>query len=220
MSKQNNKKDLIMWGTTGQSIVLEEFLKLRYNIRAFFDNHTQAVSPFVDIPLFYKKQGFEEWLDKNEECYFIVAIGGDKGKDRVELSKYLIEKHMKPISAINTKAILASNVTLGQGVQIMLGAVIAARVEIGDYTIINSTASIDHECKIGTGCHIAPGAKLAGNIQMGEYTFIGTGAVILPNIIIGKNCIIGAGSVVTKNIPNDCVVYGNPAKIMEKKWMK
>ncbi|EGY1308920.1 N-acetyltransferase, partial [Escherichia coli] len=43
---------------------------------------------------------------------------------------------------------------------------------------------------------------------------IGANATILPGIIIGENSIIGAGSVVTKDIPDNVIVAGNPAKII------
>ena len=48
-----------------------------------------------------------------------------------------------------------------------------------------------------------------------EYASIGTGATILGGITIGKNAIVGAGAVVTKNVPANAVVIGNPAKILK-----
>ena len=59
--------------------------------------------------------------------------------------------------------------------------------------------------------HIAPGATLCGCVNIGDYTMIGAGAVILPRLSIGKDCVVGAGAVVTKDIPNNTVVTGNPA---------
>ncbi|HWO39417.1 MAG TPA: hypothetical protein VNO32_62385, partial [Candidatus Acidoferrum sp.] len=43
---------------------------------------------------------------------------------------------------------------------------------------------------------------------------IGSGATILSNLVIGENAIVGAGSVVTRDIPPNCIVAGNPAKIL------
>ena len=51
---------------------------------------------------------------------------------------------------------------------------------------------------------------------IGKNCFIAVGALILPGIKIGDEVIVGAGSVVTKNIPSNCVVAGNPAKIVRK----
>ncbi len=49
-----------------------------------------------------------------------------------------------------------------------------------------------------------------------ENAKIGANATILPGITIGKNSIVGAGSVVTKDVPPNCVVAGNPAKVINK----
>ena len=57
-----NKKKLIIWGATGQSIVLEEFLSKDYSIEAIFDNNKGIKSPFKNVNIFYGKKGFEKWL--------------------------------------------------------------------------------------------------------------------------------------------------------------
>ena len=63
-------------------------------------------------------------------------------------------------------------------------------------------------------------------VKICENVWIGENAIILPGIEIGKNSIIGAGSVVTKNVPENCIVAGNPARIIKKynfgnkKWEK
>lgn len=51
-----------------------------------------------------------------------------------------------------------------------------------------------------------------GRIKVGSRVFIGARAIIMPNVTIGDRVIVGAGSVVTKSIPDNCVVAGNPAR--------
>ncbi len=53
-----------------------------------------------------------------------------------------------------------------------------------------------------------------GKVKIGNNCFIGYRAIILPNVTIGNNCIIGAGSVVSKNIPDNCVAAGVPARVI------
>lgn len=53
-----------------------------------------------------------------------------------------------------------------------------------------------------------------GRVQIGNHVGIGTGSIILPNVKIGNNVIIGAGSVVTKDIPDNSLAAGNPARII------
>lgn len=52
------------------------------------------------------------------------------------------------------------------------------------------------------------------SVSIGNHTFIGQRCIILPGVCIGNNVIIGAGSVVTKNIPDNEVWAGNPAKFI------
>ena len=62
-----------------------------------------------------------------------------------------------------------------------------------------------HDCKTQT----AP-------VIIGNSVWIGGGAIICPGVTIGDRCVIGAGSVVTKDIPDDSVAVGNPARLIRK----
>ena len=53
-------------------------------------------------------------------------------------------------------------------------------------------------------------------VTIGEDCWIGGGAIICPGVTIGNRCVIGAGSVVTKDIPDDSVAVGNPARVVRK----
>ncbi|MBD1423775.1 acyltransferase [Sphingobacterium chuzhouense] len=59
-----------------------------------------------------------------------------------------------------------------------------------------------------------PSFDFFGKVKIGDNVYIGNNALILPGVTIGNNVLIGAGSVVTKSIPDDSVVGGNPAKII------
>jgi len=210
-------KEIILWGATGQAIVLEEFLQQAgFQIVAVFDNNTKVKSPFNHVPIYYQKAGFNDWLTKqgNKMFGFIVAIGGENGSVRISISEHLQSLGLIAISAIHPTAYIARNAVLGQGVQIMANATVCARSVIGNYCIINTSAIVDHECNIGTGVHIAPGAKLAGCITVDDLAFIGTAAVILPRMKIGRNTVVGAGAVVTKNLPDNVIANGNPARVI------
>ena len=57
---------------------------------------------------------------------------------------------------------------------------------------------------------------MRGGVLIGDDTWIGTNVVIAGTIKIGKHCVIGANAVVTHNVPDYCVVVGNPARIIKK----
>jgi sugar O-acyltransferase (sialic acid O-acetyltransferase NeuD family) len=214
-----NIQPLILWGATGQSIMLEEILRNNFSLKALFDNNPNVESPFQNVPIHHGWNAFLNWGKQKElsKFSFMVAIGGEHGEVRLELHHKLKEIGLKSISAIHTSSYVSEDAIIGEGIQVLPNATINPRVKVGKCCIINTSAAVDHECILGDGVHIGPGAKLAGCIHVGDFSFIGTNATILPNLKIGKNAIIGAGSVVTKDIPDNCVAYGNPHRIVKRK---
>jgi maltose O-acetyltransferase len=59
------------------------------------------------------------------------------------------------------------------------------------------------------------GRELGYPIVIGDNVWIGGGAIICPNVTIGNNVVIAAGSVVVKDIPDDVLIGGNPARIIK-----
>ena len=105
-------------------------------------------------------------------------------------------------------AIIAhAGVELGEGCQVMAGAVVQPGVRIGANAIINTRASVDHDCLIGAHCHVAPGAVICGGVMVGEDTHIGAGAVVIQGIQIGRGALIGAGAVIRRDVGDNLVVY-------------
>lgn len=115
-------------------------------------------------------------------------------------------------SVIHPSAIIASDCKLGEGVQIMAGAVLQSGSCIGNNVIINTKASIDHDTVVGQHVHIAVGSTIAGGVRIGDCAFIGAGSTIIQNIDIGANSIVAAGAVVIRDVKESTTVMGVPAR--------
>lgn len=215
-------KYLIFWGGTGQAIVLEEFLcEEEYKLIAIFDRNKELKPPFKNVPV-YPAEEFKKWSAEQDvsNIYFVSAIAGHRNRQRLIKHNLMKDIGLKPLTAIHPSAYLAKNAKISEGCQIMANSTICARAKIGKCTIVNTAASIDHECEIGRAVHIGPGAHLSGCVAVGDFSFLGTGCTILPRVKIGKNSIIGAGAVVTKDVPDNVVAVGTPAKVVRKNEKK
>ena len=102
------------------------------------------------------------------------------------------------------------------GCNIMTGTVITSDIKIKKGTLLNLNCKIGHDSVIGQFVELSPGVHISGNCTVGDYSVFGTNATMLPKLTIGKNVIIGAGSVVTKDLPDNCVAVGVPAKIIKE----
>lgn len=218
-SLANKASTVVFWGATGQAKVLKECIEyMDLELLALFDNNKELSSPFEGVPLYYGKAGLHQWLEKRDSkdaVGFFAAIGGDKGKDRIEIQEHVLSLGLEPLVAIHPTAFVADSVQIGAGTQIMANSTICVGSVLGRACIINTSAIVDHECRLGDGVHIGPGATLTGCVEVDDYATVYSGAVVLPRIKIGKGATVGAGAIVREDVPEHTVVVGNPGKILK-----
>jgi sugar O-acyltransferase (sialic acid O-acetyltransferase NeuD family) len=106
--------------------------------------------------------------------------------------------------------------SIAPGCNVMTSTILTNDIEIGECVLFNLCCTIGHDVIIGDFVEICPDVNISGNCIIGDFSFIGTNATILPGVKIGKNVVIGAGSVVTKNIPDNCMALGTPAKVVKE----
>jgi len=75
-----------------------------------------------------------------------------------------------------------------------------------------------HRTQFDFGDHVvlSPGVMVGGEVEIGSHSMIGIGAVVSNRVKIGKESVIGGNSFVHKDIPENVVAYGIPAKIIRK----
>jgi UDP-perosamine 4-acetyltransferase len=117
--------------------------------------------------------------------------------------------HLPPL--VHRRATVAGSATLGDGCQIMAGAVVQPFASIGRNVIINTAAVIEHHVTVGDHAHVAPGAVVCGGACVGAGAHIGANAVVLQGVSVGDRAIVGAGAVAARDVPAGSTVKGVPA---------
>ena len=101
---------------------------------------------------------------------------------------------------------------LGEGSFVGANSVIGPGAILGDHVFVNRGVTIGHDTQIGSFSRIQPGANLGGLSRIGRGVTIAIGATLLERLVIGNGAFVGAGAVATKDVPDDVLVFGSPAK--------
>ena len=119
-------------------------------------------------------------------------------------------------TVVHERAVVDRYATIETGVQVMAGAVVQTDAAISANTLINTGAVVDHGCTLGAHCHVASGATLSGDVRLESEVHVGTGASVIQGVSIGSRSVVGAGAVVVRDVPEDTVVVGVPARPMTR----
>lgn len=206
-------KDWVIWGNAGHALVIAEIISAQGGAVAALVDRERRDPVLAGVPILEGADGLAAWLSGSAKGLSgVAAIGGGRGRDRLEVHTTLQRLRIVPRTLVADSAIVSRSAELGRGTQVLPGAVIGPKAVLGEACIINHRASVDHECRLGDGVHVSPGATLTGLVEVGDLAWIGAGATVLPRLRVGEGAIIGAGAVVLADVPPGLTVAGVPAK--------
>ncbi len=200
-----SKKEISLYGAGGHCFAVADLILSlgEYTITDIVDDAPKRES-ILNIPV--KKFNSINFQPK----HLFISIGSNRHRKLMSSKFNAVYPYF-----IHSTVVCYSSVKVGKGTIVHPQVVLDSSVTIGDFCVINNSASISHNTIVEDFVHVAIQVSVAGGVKIGEGTLVGAGSVILPEIKIGKWATIGAGSIVTKDVPDNAVVYGNPARIIK-----
>lgn len=207
-------KPVIILGAGGHAKVIAESLRLsNREILGFVTPELEAGTVYCGATVLGDDTIIYDYtIDEIELANGIGSL--PENYHRWKLARLMRDKYYSFTTVIHPNAIVASDVILGEGAQVMAGVVIQSGATVGRDTIINTGAIVDHDCVIAENCHLAPGVVCSGGVSVGRNTHIGTGVKVIQGINIGERSVIGAGSTIYKNVPAGMLVKQTFSTVM------
>lgn len=200
-------KKAFIFGASGHANVIASIIHKQFDSIRFVD-----ISP-TEGDIINEDEFFDE-IDKYRNDSIFLGIGSNQ--TRIKIYKKLRELDVTPANCIAENTFIAHDAELGNGVTICPGSVVGSKARIGNNTIINTLSGVDHDCVLGDHSQVTIGVSFGGNVTVGENCFFGAKSAVIPGITIGDNAVIMAGGIVYKDVPENVMVGGNPAKVMKQ----
>lgn len=220
MLKENLKKEtaktLGIFGASGlgreilETVVFINNQQCKYEKIVFID----------DNPDLHEVQGLEVIsLNEAAGCYksvldIVLAVG--EPSTRRKIIQRVEELSIPLVTIIHPSVFIPATTRIGKGCYIAPCSFISCNVVIGDYVLIQPNVSIGHDCVIEDNVVLSSLTCLAGSCHIGHDTYLAMNVTAIQGSKIGTNSIIGMASVVQRDVPDEVIAMGNPARAMRR----
>lgn len=179
-----------------------------------FLNDREELGTMIDMfPVIGKTSDAKRLLD--EGYWFINTILRiDGNRERIALFESLQIPDERLVTFVHPMAYVAPTVQLGAGCIIMPNVSMSPGTKLGTGCLMMAGSMMGHDNVVGDFCHIAAQAAVGSYLTIGKGVHIGLNATVKENLTIGDYATLGAGAVLTKNIGENEIWAGNPARFL------
>ncbi len=178
-----------------------------YTVKGFvnFEKKDDVVFQEAIVPVITD----EDFLNYHKDTNLAIGVGSPK------LIKILTQKFGKfnfPNLFHPSVTGDFANIEIGKGNIFTTNVTLTTDIKIGDFNIFNLHTTVGHDVRIGNFNVFNPSVNISGGVEIGNANLIGVGAVILEYKKISSDSVVGASALVNKNVPDNDIVVGVPAK--------
>lgn len=209
-------RDIVVLGAGGLGLemawLIEEINEHRpsWRLLGFLDSDPKLAGSRL---LGYEVLGTDDDAHRYAEAGFVLGVGDARLRKRIVDRLLPVVSHW-PTLVSPTAWVHPSN-SLGRGVVVGRYADMTVNCVIEDFVMINIHAVLGHAVRVGRYSIVDPNTTINGEGTVGECCLVGANAFVR-DVTVGNNVTIGAGAVVVKDVEDDCVVAGVPARIIRR----
>lgn len=199
---------LILIGAGGFARELDGLVRAQgipYEVKGFLDNAKTGPRILGRI------DDHVPWAD----AFYVNAIGDPE--NRRLLSTPLEQAGARFANVIAPVTTVATHLPEDSGIIMLGGASVSTDCQIGRHALLQGMALLGHDAWLGDYSVLSAFSFVGGYARIGKGVTIYPHATILPKVTIGDGAIIGAGSVVVKDVEPYTTVFGNPARLIDRR---
>lgn len=216
-------KKLVILGGSGIGMIAASIANELgyYNILGFLNDvlpvNTQ-VGKYNKIPVIGTSRDIPKFLEDENTEFFIAYVGMQNEKEVFEKIESFNIPSSRFATLIHPTAIIPKGFCkIGNGVLMAPLTQLSPDTTIEDNCILLPNSFVGHDSTLRKFAHIATNSVVGANVTVGKACHIGSNATIREKITIGDFSLVGAGSVVLKDVDENTIVVGNPAKVLREK---
>lgn len=208
-------EDLFIYGAggAGEELACALIGNPKWRVCGFIDDTMTVGKILHGISVVGGMSFLKGWLNPINVAMCIVGNPHIKQKLIEEIKS---ETNIVFPTIINHNSFIHPDVEMGEGCIVSLPFNwISPSVKFGNFVFQNCSTRVGHDVVVGDYTTIYSNIDISGHVEIGSHCVIGTGVVIKPKVKLGNNVIIGSGASVVKDVPDNVVVAGNPAKMLK-----
>lgn len=153
----------------------------------------------------------DAWVATSQDiAAYVVGIGDPAVRERI--ATVMDRAGHVALTVVHPSSTVGTNCTIGSGSVVCAGVQLSTNVTLGRHVHVNPNATIGHDSKLDNFVSVNPAAVLAGEVRIGTRTLLGSACNILQQVTVGSDVTVGASALVTKTVPSNVIVKGQPGR--------
>lgn len=153
---------------------------------------------------------FKQAIESERDAEFIIALG--EPKYRLSTALRLKGKCRLAEAIVHPTAQVSPTASIAPGTIIQMGCFVSSNAIINENCVLQPYVLLGHDSTVGKNSVLSGFSNIAGHCNIGDSCFLALSSVVREQVSIGQNTVLSAGAVALKDVPDNVIASGNPAR--------